>query len=582
MRTGDANIVVTSSHEYVQLGYPRSRLTPSPVRLSALGAVLAGRYRVFEKLGSGGNGEVYRAMDEQTQSSVAVKLFQVSAARHQEVPSHLFESALSASSIRHQNIVQVHDVGHSELGPFIIMEDLRGEHVGRLLERHGRLKKESCFAIIEPVLLALGAAHSIGLMHGDVKPENVLVCQLPDNRVTVKLVDFGSKALSPEPPQSSAAIGHYSPEQLEGNPTDPRTDQFAACVLLYELLTNSSPFHGPSASATAYRILNLPCPTLEQAGLQQSDALSTVLLRGLEKNPADRYPSVRDLLDALRPLMQSDAPAALLLSDLLPFSALLRKDSGTIPASSSISQRPRSPSIPGPESGARLAAAAKRPSLIPSSPSVDSLVPVLPARYRGRYRARAVIWQSLDGYVRARRPANLRERILYDIGTEDASDLLLGTLQGIVYCDLDSISQYIELATARLFPEDPLWCRYAGREAVDGVLSAALTRSIPPTPNVAVSVRRACRILGPMFDFGEWQIDEVRPNNDASMTKAGSAPSHVVVTISSIDAVCQGLRLWILGLLDRALSVAHQRASLTVSRGEGAFTPRMVIEVATE
>ncbi len=577
--TGGSNIVETCSHGLVQLGYSESRLTPSPVRLPALGAVLVGRYRILEKIGSGGTGEVYRAADERGQSAVAIKFFHVSVPHHLEQASRLFECAWTASLLHHKHIVQVHETGLSDFGPFIVMEDLRGENVGRLLERYGRLRKESCFAIIEPVLLALGAAHSIGLLHGDVKPENVFVCQVPDNRVTVKLLDFGTTPSSTDGERSIGTLEYLSPEQVAGRPLDHRSDQFAVCVVLYELLTNSLPFHGPTTAATSYRILNQPCPTLEQVGLLQSDALSNVLLRGLSKDPSQRYPNVRELLDDLRPLMQGESPSTQLLSELLPIVGLLRQESGTMPASSALSQRPRPPpSVPSPESGARLAAVARRPSLLPPSSRPDQpgvaesgpLAPVLPARYRGRYRARAVIWQSLDAYVRARRPANLRERILYDIGTEDASDLLLGTLQGIVYCELDSISQYIELVSLRLFDGDAFWCRSAGRDAVDGVLSAALTRSIPPTPNVAISMRRVCRILGPLFDFGDWLVEE------------GEDPHHASVTISGVDAVCEGLRLWVLGLMERSLAVAHQKSSLSVTRGEGGFTPRMVVELAAE
>jgi eukaryotic-like serine/threonine-protein kinase len=553
---------------------------PSPVRLPALGVVLAGRYRLLERIGTGGIGEVYRAADDRMQCTVAIKLLRAGAPHDLEQASRLFDGASTASQIHHQHIVQVHETGLCEFGPFIVMEDLRGENVGRLLARHGRLKKESCFAIIEPVLSALGAAHSIGLIHGDVKPENVVVCQLPDNRVTVKLLDFGAMSSTSTAGQFVGSTEYLSPEQAEGRPMDHRSDLFSACVLLYELLTNSLPFHGPTAAATTYRIANLACPTLEQVGLAHSEALSEVLLRGLQKEPQRRHAHVRELLEALRPLMAGETPASTLLSELLPVGTLLRQESGTMPSSSAVSQRPRSAPMTGPESGARLTSAAPRPSLFPpssrpdpSQPSSprerDSLPPVLPARYRGRYRARAIVWQALDEYVRSRRPANLRERILYDIGNEDASDLLLGTLQGIVYCELESITQYIELATMRLFSGDPSWCRAAGREAVEGVLSAALTRSIPPTPNVVITLRRVCRILGPLFDFGEWQVD-----GQDQVTAA-------VVSISSMDAVCQGLRLWVVGLIERSLAVVHQGASLTVTRGEGSFMSRLVIEVVT-
>lgn len=555
-------------------------MQPSPVRQPTLGVVLAGRYRILEKIGAGTIGEVCRALDETTQTSVVIKFLRTGPTRDLEQASRLFEGAWTASLLRHPHIVQVHETGLSEFGPFVVMEDLRGEHVGRILERQGRLKRESCFAIIEPVLSALAATHSIGLLHGDVKPENVILCQTSDSRLNVKLLDFGAVASMTGVGQSVGITEYLAPEQVERKPVDHRADLFSVCVLLYELLSNSLPFHGSTPAATAYRIVSMPCPTLGQIGLADADGLSEVVMRGLEKEPSRRYSNARDLLDALRPHMQGSTPANVLLSELLPLATLARQDSGTLPVSAIASQRPRSLSSPSPESGARLASVAARGSLFPPAvartetphatrPSDrDGLQPVLPARYRGRYHVRAIIWQALDDYVRARRPAEMRERILYDVGNDDAGDLLIGTLQGIVYCELDSMSQYIELATARLFSGDPAWCRAAGRETVDGVLAAALTRSIPPSPTMAVTLRRTCRILAPLFDFGDWQIDELAEGTGAT------------ATISGIDAVCHGLRLWIVGLVERSLEISHHGTILSVTRGETSFMPRLVIEVS--
>lgn len=554
-------------------------MATSPVRQPTLGVVLAGRYRIIEKIGTGTIGEVYRAFDQPTQATVAVKFLRASATRDLEQASRLFEGAWTASLIRHPHVVQVHETGLSEFGPFVVMEDLRGEHVGRTLERHGRLKRESCFAIIEPILSALATAHSIGLLHGDVKPENVILTQLPDSQVTVKLLDFGARASVVDIGRALGITDYLSPEQVEHGPLDHRTDLFSACVLVYELLTNSLPFHGPTAAATAYRIVNSPCPTLEQVGLTDADGLSNVLSRGLEKDPSRRFSNARELLEALRPHLQGQASVAFTLSELLPAAALARQESGTILVPAATSTRPRGSITPSPESGARLASAARRGSLFPLSsrpdsgpasrpPDRDILQSVLPARYRGRYHVRAVVWQGLDEYVRARRPAGLRERILYDIASDDAGDLLIGTLQGIVYCELESVCQYVELATARLFEGDVAWCRAAGRETVDGVLAAALNRSIPPSPTLVVALRRTCRILAPLFDFGDWQIDEVSNGQGA------------VATVTGLDAVCQGIRLWIVGLIERSLEVAHQGTILAVTRGDGSFMPRLIVEVA--
>jgi serine/threonine protein kinase len=552
---------------------------PSPAWLPALGAVFASRYRILEKIGTGRLGEVFRAHDSQTQTTVAIKFLRASNTRALEQATRHFEGAVAASQIRHPHIVEVHETGLSEYGPYLVMEDLQGEHVGRILERLGRLKRESCFALMEPVLLALAAAHSVDLLHGDVKPENIILCQLPDKRATIKLLDFGAVLTTSSNPGLAELSPYLAPEQIAGRPIDHRADIFSTALVLYELLTNAQPFHGPTQSATAYRVANLACPSLAQMGLPRSESLSTVLERALHKDPSARYGNARELLEALRPLMKSELPTMALLPELLPLSTLLSQDSGIMPASSASRQPVRISSNPIPESGSRLAGSAVRPSSIPTSYRVDSarppstprpsdsIDPVLPPRYRGRYRARAIVWQSLDEYVRARRPAHLRERVLYDIGTEAAGDLLLGTLQGIMYCDLESITQYIELTTARLFTDGHAWCRAAGRDAVDGALSTALVRSIPPSPTVESTLRRVGRIFGPLFDFGHWQL-ETRENS-----------SHIVVTISELDAACQGLRLWMAGLVERSLATAHYGVSLVIARGEGSFMPRMVLEV---
>jgi hypothetical protein len=435
-------------------------------------------------------------------------------------------------------------------------------------------------AIVEPVLLALGAAHASGLLHGDVKPENVVVCQLKDRNYTVKLLDFGGAGHTGRP--YFATTEYLSPEQAGTGTVDHRSDLFSVCVLMYELLTNTRPFHGPTPSSTTYRILNLPCPSLEDSGLLHHDALSEVLLRGLEKDPARRYQSSRELLEALRRVVLREGAPNAVLGDLLPPSALARAESGSLSIAPGASVLPSPPAPQGPESGARLAAPRNsyRPSsgripvgridanLQPNAIERDGPSPVLPARYRGRYRVRAVIWQALDDFLRSRRPQSLRERLLSDLDSEEANDLLLGTLQGIVFCDLDTLTLYVETATERLFSGDPTWCRTAGREAVDGILAVALSRSIPPALTPVVTLRRICRIAGPLFDFGDWQASE------------GSDPKRAILTISGIDPVCAGLRWFCVGLVERALGVAYPNVALAILRGDGPFMPRLVVEIS--
>jgi hypothetical protein len=177
------------------------------------------------------------------------------------------------------------------------------------------------------------------------------------------------------------------------------------------------------------------------------------------------------------------------------------------------------------------------------------------------------VWQALDEYLRARRPPTLRERLLFDLSTEEASDLLLGTLQGIVYCDLDTLTRYVELASVRLFSEDPNWCKNAGREAVEGLLAVATSRSTSPASNLVATLRRICRVAAPLFDFGDWQA------------APGADPRRASLTLSGIDPLCLGLRLFCVGLVERTVGLAHAGANVEVVRGESHFMPRLVLEV---
>jgi serine/threonine protein kinase len=540
---------------------------------------LAGRYRLLEQIGPGGVAVVYRAHDEQTSGSVAVKFLSGGSNRELESTAKHFERAWTASLMRHPHIVQVLETGFSEFGPFIVMEDLRGEHVGKILERHGRLRKDVCFVLIEPLLLALGACHSIGLIHGYVKPDHVVVCQLPDRRVTVKLLDFGAILDLGKPGAPEDATEYLSPEHVNGGPVDHRSDLFSVCVLIYELLTNALPFHGPTFTATTYRIIHRPCPTLGQMGLLGADELSNVLMRGLEKDPSRRYSTARELLEALRPLMQSSATSPRALAELIPTITLVPKESGAISMIIPSTVRPTS-LTPGPESGAQfrgvtrvttplpLAARLDKPAA-PHSPEPEDFHAPLPARYRGKFRARAVVWQALDDYVRTRHSAEAREQILYTINSEDARDLLSGNLQGILYCELEAVTQYVDLVTSRLFSSNADWCRMAGRDTVDGVLSTALARSVPPIPSLPVSLRRICRTLGPLFDFGDWQVEPTESDTTA------------FIHVTGVDAVCHGLRLWMHGVVERALAVAHRSATTTIVRGQASFMPRMIFEVVS-
>ncbi len=259
-----------------------------------------GAYRLLERVGGGGGGDVYRAVDERSGRTVALKLLRdrLAAAPAPEAP------------LLHPNVVATLDAGDSEAGPFVAMELLEGADLRRVLARRGRLDATSALAVLVPVLDALAAAHARGLVHGDLKPENVFVARGAGGGATVKLLDLGVGAAPVGPGVVVGTAAYLSPEQACGEPADARSDVFAAGVLLHELLEGSPPFLAPGAVATAYRVVHAPAPVVGHP------ALAGVLAAALAKDPARRPPHAGALAAALAPLAPDAGLSAAALSAL--------------------------------------------------------------------------------------------------------------------------------------------------------------------------------------------------------------------------------------------------------------------------
>jgi serine/threonine-protein kinase len=247
--------------------------------------MLVAGYRILERLTGGGTGDVYRARHEGTGRSVALKLMRDRSGAG--VPA--------GEPLHHRNIVSVLDHGVAEQGPWLAMEYLEGSDLRRVLIRRGRLDVDSALAVFLPLLDALGAAHDHGVLHGDLKPENVFVARGEGGGACVKVLDFGARCQPSGDEVIRGTAAYLSPEQASGEATDPRSDLFVAGVLLFELLTGHPPFLAPSALATAYRIVHAPAPRLEHR------TLAGVVDVALAKDPRDRYPTTAAFAAALAP-----------------------------------------------------------------------------------------------------------------------------------------------------------------------------------------------------------------------------------------------------------------------------------------
>ncbi len=277
-----------------------------------LGRTLAERYKLTRKIGEGGMGSVYEATHVVLGKSVAVKVLREKYADRPAVAQRLVQEARLASAIRHDHIIDITDSGKTEDGrTFVVMELIEGPSLAELLRREGALPEARALGIVLQVAGALGAAHARGIVHRDVKPENILLSPRGGHDF-VKVVDFGiSKTLRPG--ESEADVGrltstgmvlgtpfYMSPEQARGDEeVDLRIDVYALGVILYECLTGEVPFRGPNYLGILQRVSNDEAtpPRQLRPEMSISEAAERVCAKAMCKNRDARYPSMEALAD---------------------------------------------------------------------------------------------------------------------------------------------------------------------------------------------------------------------------------------------------------------------------------------------
>jgi Tol biopolymer transport system component len=274
-----------------------------------------GPYEIVAPLGAGGMGEVYRARDTRLGRDVAVKVLPAGFSADQERLSRFEQEARAAAALNHPNILAVHDIGQHDGAPFIVSELLEGETLRERMNA-GALPVRKAVEYAVQVAHGLAAAHEKGIVHRDLKPENIFVTS--DSRV--KILDFGLAKLTQVepagaamsvlptiPPKTEAGIvlgtmGYMSPEQVRGLSADHRSDLFAFGAVLYEMLSGQRAFRGDTTADTMGAILMKDPPDLPVAEQHIPPALARIVDRCLEKTPAARFQSTRDLAFALESL----------------------------------------------------------------------------------------------------------------------------------------------------------------------------------------------------------------------------------------------------------------------------------------
>jgi serine/threonine protein kinase len=277
---------------------------PLPVsQFFAPGTVL-GKYEIIRLIGHGGMGAVYEASHRALRSAVAIKTLHGRFASSPSVRARFEREGQAACRVEHDHAVKVLDLGIQGDVPYLVMELLRGESLAQLLEREQRLSPSRAADLLIPVLAALHAAHQSGLVHRDLKPDNVFLCRRPSGEIQPKLVDFGiSKFVQDESAQplteTSAVLGtpHYmSPEQAQtARDVDARSDQYSVGVMLYEVITGRRPFHGDTLYSLLSAIIRGDYPPPRSLVPEIPEHLEAIISRALNKDPAQRFPSVADL-----------------------------------------------------------------------------------------------------------------------------------------------------------------------------------------------------------------------------------------------------------------------------------------------
>ncbi len=321
MAISGADTAVATRSQTMQAQAPPADADPDdPVADTLIDTLLLDRYQVTRKIGQGGMGAVYEATHMLIGKRVAVKVLLDKYAQKDPIVARLEQEARLASSIGHENIIDITDFGQTGDGrTFVVMEYLEGESLGVLVQREGHLDEQRAIQIARQAASALGAAHAKGVLHRDVKPDNIFLLRRRD-RDFVKVVDFGiSKAMrpgegesenSPRLTQTGMVLGtplYMSPEQARGDEDlDHRIDIYAMGVILYEMVTGEVPFRGSNYLSILSQVLNDEPPSPRTLRPDLSIELEAVIMKALSKEPEDRYQSMEELADDLQVLAATE------------------------------------------------------------------------------------------------------------------------------------------------------------------------------------------------------------------------------------------------------------------------------------
>ncbi len=306
---------------------PSSPSSPSSLAATSItaflslqpGVVFGGRYEILSVLGQGGMGAVYQARDRELDRLIALKVIRPELATDPAILQRFKQELILARNITHKNVVRIYDLGEADGIRFITMEYVDGEDLRTMLRRHGKYLPQDAIPMIEQVCRALDSAHSEGVIHRDLKPQNIM----RDKQGRVVVMDFGlARSLGDSGmTQTGAIVGtmeYMSPEQALGSQLDQRSDIFSVGLIFYELLTGKSPYHADTAIASLMRRTREVATPASDVDNSVPRSLSAIVSRCLEREPANRYHSVVELLQQLQAWEANPNISAEALSKMIP------------------------------------------------------------------------------------------------------------------------------------------------------------------------------------------------------------------------------------------------------------------------
>ena len=312
-----------------------------------LGKIVDGRYRVEEVLGRGGMGVVYKITHQRMGKIAAMKVLHREMAKNPEVVARFQREAEAVSRLAHPNTVQVFDFGAMDGALYLVMEYVRGQDLGALLDRDGPMSFKDAAPLLGQICGSLEEAHHLGVIHRDLKPENILVSRTHSGQDFIKVLDFGLAKISEADDDSSVTsagsiVGtpyYMSPEQIRAEEVDHRADIYSLGALMYRLVTADNAFNAktPVGVLTKHLTDEVEPPSVRHPHLQIPKRLDAIIQKCMAKDPIDRYQSVRSLLEDIERLFVETSSDT---SDLRrpPTSWLAEPNAGTVPVAALFEQ----------------------------------------------------------------------------------------------------------------------------------------------------------------------------------------------------------------------------------------------------